>query len=101
MQLPHARQGLRSGPAPPKYGSETEALEVERRLREVLVAETRPRLDDPDPVALLGKPQRGHRAAEARADDKYVEVVRLVSHAVAHFLPSLVNRRTLVVMNLA
>src|SRR4029079_18581052 len=31
-------------------------------------------LDDADPVALLGQPQRGHRAAEARADDEDVVV---------------------------
>jgi hypothetical protein len=42
---------------------------------ELVVGEAPAGLDDADPVALLGEPQRGHRPAEPRADDEDVVVV--------------------------
>ena len=51
-----------------------EVLDVRRALGEVVVLEPPAGLEHADPVALLGQPQRGDRAAEAGADDQDVEV---------------------------
>jgi hypothetical protein len=53
-------------------------VEVEGAGGEVVVGEAGAGLDDADPVALLGQPQRGDRAAESRADDQDVEVEAVV-----------------------
>ena len=45
---------------------------------EVVVREPGARLEHADPVALLGQPQRGDRAAEAGPDDQDVEVELVV-----------------------
>jgi hypothetical protein len=58
----------------PDRGRPQVALHVERAGGEVLVAEPRPRLEDADPVALLGQPQRRDGPAEAGPDDQDVEV---------------------------
>ncbi len=67
-----ALDAVAAGPGP-----EQELPQVPRRGREVLVGEACSRLDHADPVALLGQPQRGDGAAEARADDEDVEVGRI------------------------
>ncbi len=51
-----------------------ELAQIPGRLREVLIAEPPTGLEHPDPVALLGQPERGNRATEARADDRDIEV---------------------------
>src|SRR5207344_749816 len=51
-----------------------EVARVPGRLGEVAVGETLPSLQHPDPIALLGQPQRGDAAPEPRADHDDVEV---------------------------
>ncbi len=68
-------------------GTEEVLLQVPGGGGQVRVLEAGAGLEHADPVALLGEPQRGHRAAEARADDQDVEVE--VAHARPSFLSSL------------
>src|SRR5262249_47069546 len=48
---------------------------VPRGPRKIAVAKALPTLEYPDPVALLGEPERRHAAAETRSDDQPVVVV--------------------------
>ena len=74
--------------AEPRGGRGT-ACRSQEVLGEVLVLEPRAGLEHADPVALLGQPQRGDRAAEARADDQDVEVEVSPAHAAAQLLQQL------------
>ena len=58
----------------PGLRHEEEPLGVEGGVGEVLVLEPGTGLEDADPVALLGEPQRGDGAAEAGPDDQDVVV---------------------------
>ena len=66
-------------PAQPELRRAEVAPQVPGRARHVGVGEAAPALDHADAVALLGQPQRGDAAAEARADDEPV-VVEILTH---------------------
>ncbi len=98
-----------AGPAVgrPEQGDPLQAVAAEPRrpeeapdapggLRELVVGEAPPGLEDADAVALLGQPQGGDRTAEPRPDDEDVEVELL-----AHARPSLFISRRLAVITLA
>ena len=67
---------------------EEEAPQVPARAGEVLRREPPPLLEHGDRVALLGQPQRGHRAAEAAAHDDDVEPPHSSAGRISPALPS-------------